>query len=85
MRTKLILLVSVLCLLFVVPVQSGTCSGTASCTACKNCRYCKHCSKLGGSCGVCAPKATVQDSKDTKAKTGLPADTTAKKKKRKKP
>lgn len=34
--------------------DSGTCTGSANCTACSTCEYCKYCNGGGGSCGVCS-------------------------------
>lgn len=33
--------------------ESGTCTGSANCTACSTCEYCKYCNS-GGTCGVCS-------------------------------
>lgn len=50
-----------------VPQMSGTCTGSANCTACTNCNYCGYCSN-GGSCGVCSGNIAPSKAYDNKQK-----------------
>ena len=53
-------------LVLTVTSYGAKCTGSSNCKACTTCSSCKYCSKDGGTCSVCANRAT--DTKD--AKTG---------------
>lgn len=52
------LLILILLLGLTPPATAARCLGKDPCRACKNCRYCKWCNDLGGTCGICTPRAS---------------------------